>query len=92
MGGFTLDQISRAERALNLPPPALLKALAERGVNVNWIFTGHGPVFLDPKVAQEAGPEYGKMMDAGPVRRMMEEIKQKLLSEVEAARIARNKT
>ena len=47
LGGFTLDQISRAERGDNWPPHDLLLALARVGINLNYLFTGNGSLWSD---------------------------------------------
>jgi SOS-response transcriptional repressor LexA len=48
MGGFTTNQISRAERGVGGIPPELAHALAEKlGVNLSWLFTGKGRIGFD---------------------------------------------
>jgi len=45
IGGFSAGQIGQVERGRNLPTGELLTALAKRGINVNWILTGEGPMW-----------------------------------------------
>jgi len=42
LGNFTLNRMSRAERGENLIPTEMLYALADKGININWLLTGKG--------------------------------------------------
>lgn len=54
LGGFCINRVCRAEHGTNLPPVEILIALAERGVNVNYLLTGTGPLFVgDPRGIEE---------------------------------------
>lgn len=42
LGGFSQTQVGFVEAGRNLPTTKMLAALAERGVDVNWLLTGEG--------------------------------------------------
>jgi len=42
LGGITKNRMSRAERGENLIPTEMLYALADKGININWLLTGKG--------------------------------------------------
>jgi len=44
LGGFTVAQISQAERGRNLPPSKMLHALAKQRIDINYILAGEGGV------------------------------------------------
>lgn len=77
MGGLTLDQVSRAERGLNLPPAELIIGMAAHGVNANWIMLGEGPMMRGeetpvggrqpPGVPARAIPIWSGKAAAGPL-------------------------
>jgi len=77
LGGFTLDQVSRAERGENAIPMDMLAALADRyHVNVNWLLTGAGEMFVAPMsanapvelAAEQAEAGAGQAVPAGDAR------------------------
>ncbi len=53
LGEFSAMQISNSERGKNPPPAELLTALARSGINVNYILTGEGSVWLKEMVRLE---------------------------------------
>jgi len=63
LGGFTVAQISQAERGRNLPSPEMLVALAEYGFNLNWLLLGEGPM-IEPAAIEGRIPQEGRR---GPV-------------------------
>ena len=53
--GFSTSLISAAENGLKKPSAIYLSALLELyNVNLNWVFTGKGPIFL-PQVQEKNG-------------------------------------
>jgi SOS-response transcriptional repressor LexA len=46
LGGVPQTTLSSAERGDNLPSPAILVALAGNYINVNWLLTGRGEMFI----------------------------------------------
>jgi SOS-response transcriptional repressor LexA len=56
LGNFAFSQVSRAERDENLPTAEMLLALAQQYINVNWLLTGRGEMFI--RDAEHPGPAY----------------------------------
>jgi len=73
LGGFTVQQISRAERGMNAPTPEILAALARHRVNVNWLLTGDGPILIDEPAAAPPRPT-GIAADVDAIIRLMETV------------------
>ncbi len=59
LGGFSVNRVSRAERGENPIPTEMLTALAEKGVNVNYILTGEGPMWARHivRLSQRVSPD-----------------------------------
>lgn len=72
LGGFTLDQVSRAERGDSHPPPEMLEALALRGISVNWLLLGRGDMLalISTEANMEDPPSAERVIDeeGGPGR------------------------
>jgi len=59
LGGFSVNRVSRAERGENPIPTEMLVALANLGVNVNYILTGEGTMWARQlvRLSQRVSPE-----------------------------------
>ena len=53
LGGFSLKQVSNAERGQNPIPVEMIRALVEKfDVNINWLLAGKGYMFIGPMPAR----------------------------------------
>lgn len=73
LGGFSRIQVSNVERGHTPPPAAMLHAMAEKGINVNWLLTGQGPMLHLPLARlsegvtiQQLAEIWGQYGGAGP--------------------------
>jgi len=58
LGGFSLKQVSNAERGQNPIPVEMIQALVERfNVNINWLLAGKGYMFIGPMPARSEQEE-----------------------------------
>lgn len=71
LGGCTADQVGRAERGANLPPPEMIVGLAALGVDLNWLITGQGTIFNEA-AGRAASPLAG---DLEAVLRLVETLR-----------------